>query len=162
MSAKTPTIDALLAESGLAEKAVRVDDHLVRLQWGSAFVIAGISGSAIVAVAPMFRQLPTGNELAFFKKLLEHNAHMGGMASFAIQPDGWVVLHAGRALKGIDGHEFATMVAAVGKFADLYDDQLIAEFFAGKRDAAAPLEDDAPVTTAGGADVSGANLPQTD
>ncbi|MEO8701043.1 MAG: hypothetical protein ABI867_13425 [Kofleriaceae bacterium] len=156
----TPTLEALLKESGLAEKAVRVDEHLVRLQWGSAFVIAGISGSAIVAVAPMFRALPTDKELAFFKKLLEHNAHMGGMASFAIQPDGWVVLHAGRALKGIDGHEFATMVAAVGKFADLYDDQLIAEFFAGKRETAPP-DDDAPVATSS-ADVSGANLPQTD
>ncbi len=148
-------LDKLLAEAGLTDKAVRVDDHLVRLQWGSAFVIAGISGSAIVAIAPLFRTLPAGKETAFFKKLLEHNAHMGGMASFAIQPDGWVVLHAGRALKGIDGQELATMIAAVGKFADLYDDQLIAEFFAGKRDGT-------PEATASSADVSGAQLPQTD
>jgi hypothetical protein len=55
---------------------------------------------------------------------------MGGMASFALQPDGWVVLHAGRALKGIDGQEFATLVAGVGQFADQFDDQLIAEFYA--------------------------------
>jgi hypothetical protein len=153
-----PTLDTLLADSGLAAKAARVDANLVRLQWGSAFVIAGISGSAIVAVAPMFRAVPEGKELAFFKKLLEHNAHMGGMASFAIQPDGWVVLHSGRALKGIDGSEFATMVAAVGKFADLYDDQLIAEFFAGKREAV-PGDGEPSKTSA---DVSGANLPQTD
>jgi hypothetical protein len=148
-------LDKLLAESGLADKAVRIDDHLVRLQWGSAFVIAGISGSAIVAIAPLFRTIPEAKETAFYRKLLEHNAHMGGMASFAIQPDGWVVLHAGRALKGIDGHELATMIAAVGKFADLYDDQLIAEFFAGKREAA-------PEATAPYADASGAQLPQTD
>ncbi|MBS1119308.1 MAG: hypothetical protein H6Q90_1536 [Deltaproteobacteria bacterium] len=148
-------LDKLLAESGLADKAVRVDDHLVRLQWGSAFVIAGISGSAIVAIAPLFRNLPDGKELAFYRKLLEHNAHMGGMASFAIQPDGWVVLHAGRALKGIDGHELATMIAAVGKFADLYDDQLLAEFFVGKPEAV-------PETSEPYADVSGAQLPQTD
>jgi len=124
------TIDELLQGSGLAEKAVRLDDHLVRMQWGSAFVIAGISGSAVVAIAPLFRSVPHGKELPFFKKLLEHNAHMGGMASFALQPDGWVVLHAGRALKGIDGHEFATLVAGVGRFADQFDDQLIAEFYA--------------------------------
>ena len=124
------TIDELLQSSGLAEKAVRLDDHLVRMQWGSAFVIAGISGSAVVAIAPLFRAVPVGKELAFFKKLLEHNAHMGGMASFALQPDGWVVLHAGRALKGIDGNEFATLVAGVGRFADQFDDQLIAEFYA--------------------------------
>jgi hypothetical protein len=126
-----PTIDELLASSGLGDKAVRLDDHLVRLQWGSAFVIAGISGSAVVAIAPLFRAIPEGKELQFYKKLLEHNAYMGGMASFALQPDGWVVLHAGRALKGIDGQEFATMVAGVGRFADQFDDQLIDEFFSG-------------------------------
>jgi len=124
------TIDELLEGSGLAEKAVRLDENLVRMQWGSAFVIAGISGSAVVAIAPLFRAVPKGQELAFFKKLLEHNAYMGGMASFALQPDGWVVLHAGRALKGIDSQEFATLVAGVGRFADQFDDQLIAEFYA--------------------------------
>jgi hypothetical protein len=148
----------LLAESGLADKAVRVDDNLVRFQWGSAFVIAGISGSAIVAIAPMFRAMPTGKEAAFCRKLLEHNGHMGGMASFAIQPDGWVVLHTGRAIKGIDGHELATMVAAVGKFADQFDDQLIAEFYASPEAANPGSKVQREVT----ADVSGANLPQTD
>jgi hypothetical protein len=151
--------DKLLADSGLADKAVRIDDHLIRLQWGSAFVIAGVSGSAIVAIAPLFRTIPAGKEQAFYRKLLEHNAHMGGMASFAIQPDGWVVLHSGRALKGIDGHEFATMVAAVGRFADQFDDQLIEEFFAGKRE---PLPPDDEVMPSVATDVSGANLPQTD
>src|SRR5262249_925435 len=112
-----------------------VDDHLVRLQWGSAFVIAGISGSAVVAIAPLFRAVPSGKEQAFYKKLLEHNAHMGGMAAFAIQPDGWVVLHAGPAVKGIDGGEVATMVAAVGRFADQYDDALIGEFYADQRES---------------------------
>jgi hypothetical protein len=37
---------------------------------------------------------------------------MGGMASFAIQPDGWVVLRRARA-QGIDSQEFATLVAGV-------------------------------------------------
>lgn len=127
------TLDELLSASGLADKADRIDEHLVRMQWGSAFVIAGISGSAVVAIAPLFRSLPVGRELAFFKKLLEHNAYMGGIASFALQPDGWVVLHAGRALKGIDGQEFAALVAGVGRFADQFDDQLIAEFYADDR-----------------------------
>ena len=123
------TLDGLLAGSGLAEKAVRIDENLVRLQWGSAFVIAGISGSAAVAIAPMFRAVPAGKELAFYRKLLEHNAYMGGIASFALQRDGWIVLHAARAIKGIDAQEFETMVAGVGRFADQFDDQLIAEFY---------------------------------
>ena len=131
------TLDSLLADSGLADKAVKVDEHLVRLQWGSAFVIAGISGSAVVAIAPLFRSLPSGQENAFMKKLLEHNAYMGGIASFALQPDGWVVLHAGRAMKGIDASEFATLVAGVGRFADQFDDQLVAEFYADNRAAVA-------------------------
>jgi hypothetical protein len=125
-----PNLKQLLEASGLAEKAVAIDDSMIRLQWGSAFVIVGVSGTAIVAIAPLFKDLPAGRELELFRKLLEHNAYMGGMASFALQPDGWVVLHAGRALKGIDAHEFAVLVSGVGRFADQFDDQLIAEFFA--------------------------------
>jgi hypothetical protein len=122
-------LDDLLTGSKLSEKTVRIDDHLVRLQWGSAFVIVGISGSAVVAIAPLFRAVPRGKELAFYRKLLEHNAYMGGIASFALQSDGWVVLHAARALKGIDPQEFGALVAGVGRFADQFDDQLIAEFY---------------------------------
>jgi hypothetical protein len=129
------SLDGLLSGSGLADKAVRIDDNLIRLQWGSAFVIAGISGTAVVAIAPLFRALPRGKEPAFCRKLLEHNAYMGGMASFAIQGDGWVVLHAARVLKGIDADEFETMVAAVGRFADQFDDQLIAEFYLDQPEA---------------------------
>jgi hypothetical protein len=125
-----PTFAQLLEDSGLADKAVTIDASMVRLQWGSAFVIVGVSGTAIVAIAPLFKQVPAGKEQAFFKKLLEHNAYMGGMASFALQADGWVVLHAGRALRGLDAHEFAVLVSGVGRFADQFDDQLIAEFFA--------------------------------
>lgn len=143
-------LDDLMAEAGLADKAVRIDDNLMRLQWGSAFVIVGISGAAVVAIAPLFRAVPRGKELAFYRKLLEHNAFMGGIASFAIQSDGWVVLHAGRPLKGIDGQEFSTLVAGVGRYADQFDDQLIAEFYM-----------DQPEST-NQAEVSGAQLPQTD
>ena len=122
-------LDDLMAAAGLADRAVRIDDNLMRLQWGSAFVIVGISGAAVVAIAPLFRAVPRGKELAFYRKLLEHNAYMGGIASFAIQSDGWVVLHAGRPLKGMDGDEFSTLVAGVGRYADQFDDQLIAEFY---------------------------------
>ncbi len=125
----TPTLESLLKDSHLAEKAQDVDTNLVRLQWGSAFVLVGVSGSAIVAIAPLFRQPSNEKQTLFLRKLLEHNAYMGGMASFAIQPDGWVILHAGRPIKGMDADEFATMVAGVGRFADQFDDPLIAEFY---------------------------------
>src|SRR6478735_9964523 len=131
----TPTLESLLQDSGLADKAQSLEANLVRLQWGSAFVIVGVSGSAIVAIAPLFREVPHDKINAFYKKLLEHNAYMGGMASFAIQPDGWVILHSGRAIKGIDAHEFANLVAGVGRFADQFDDQLIAEFYVDQPEA---------------------------
>jgi hypothetical protein len=131
----TPTLEQLLTDSGLADKAQPIEANLVRLQWGSAFVIVVISGSAIVAIAPLFREVPHDKVTSFYRKLLEHNAYMGGMASFAIQPDGWVILHSGRALKGIDAHEFANMVAGVGRFADQFDDQLIHEFYVDQPEA---------------------------
>ncbi|HEX4423366.1 MAG TPA: hypothetical protein VH165_35905 [Kofleriaceae bacterium] len=146
-------LDDLLTGSGLADKAIRIDDNLARLQFGSAFVIAGISGAAVVAIAPLFRSIPTGpagREQAFYRKLLEHNAYMGGIAAFAIQGDGWVVLHAARAIKGIEPQEFESLVTSVGKFADQFDDQLIAEFYM-----------DLPELT-NQVDSSGIELPQTD
>jgi hypothetical protein len=143
-------LDELMAAAGLADKAVHIDDNLIRLQWGSAFVIVGLSGSAVVAIAPLFRAVPRGKELAFYRKLLEHNAHMGGIASFAIQNDGWIVLHAGRPLKSMDGEELATLIAGVGRFADQFDDQLIAEFYMEQPEATNQVES------------SSVQLPQTD
>jgi hypothetical protein len=128
--ATTSPLDQLLADSGLGDKATKVDANMARMQWGSAFVLIGVSGSAIVAIAPLFQKVPEGKELAFYRKLLEHNAYMGGVAAFAIQRDGWVVLHAGRALEGMDAKEFLALVTSVGRFADELDDKLIAEFFA--------------------------------
>jgi hypothetical protein len=130
-----PTLEQLLADAGVADNVETIAPNLVRMRWGSAFVVVGISGAAIVAIAPLFRAMPVGKETAFYRRLLEHNAYMGGMASFAIQPDGWVVLHAGRALKGIDGAEFMTLVAGVGRFADELDDKLIAEFYVDQHEA---------------------------
>jgi hypothetical protein len=121
---------SLLVECGLADKAVTIDDRFLRLQYGSAFVLIGVSGTAVVAVAPLFRQLPTRDVEAFYRKLLTNNAIMGGMASFAIQKDGWVVLHAGRSVTGLDANELAVMISGVGRFADQFDDELISEFYA--------------------------------
>jgi hypothetical protein len=144
------SLDGLLAGSGLAEKAVRIDDNLVRLQWGSAFVIAGISGAVVIAIAPLFRAVPRSREQAFYRKLLEHNAYMGGVASFAIQGDGWVVLQAARAAVAIDANQFENLVSSVGRFADQFDDQLIAEFYMNQPESINQ------------ADSSSVQLPQTD
>jgi len=65
-----PTLESLLADSGLADKAQVLEQNLVRLQWGSAFVIVGVSGSAVVAIAPLFREVPRERITDFYKKLL--------------------------------------------------------------------------------------------
>lgn len=125
-----PTLEELLVEAGLLDKAEPMETDLFRMRWGSAIVMVGVAGQAIVAIAPLFRHPPAERIEAFYRRLLEHNSMMGGMASFAIQADGWVVLHAGRSRKGLDAHELAVMVTGVGRFADELDDKLHAEFFA--------------------------------
>lgn len=125
-----PELEDLLTEAGLRSKAEPMDNGLYRMQWGSAIVMVGVAGQAIVAIAPLFRNPPPEKTELFYRRVLEHNAFMGGMAAFAVQPDGWVVLHAGRSRKGLDAHELAVLVSGVGRFADDFDDKLIAEFFA--------------------------------
>ncbi len=144
MSELTPLED-LLTTSGLRDKAEAMEGGLFRLRWGSAIVMVGVAGQAVVAIAPLFREPPAERREEFYRRLLEANAFMGGIASFAVQPDGWVVLHAGRSRKGLDAQELATLVSGVGRYADDFDDQLIAEFFAAK--STGPTfddDDDAP------------------
>lgn len=128
--AEFPELEDLLTEAGLRAKAEPMDNGLFRLQWGSAIVMVGVAGQAVVAVAPLFRSPPADKTEQFYRRLLEHNAFMGGMAAFAVQPDGWVVLHSGRSRKGMDAQELAVMVSGLGRFADDFDDKLISEFFA--------------------------------
>ena len=125
-------LDELFTAAGLRERAEPMDGGLYRMQWGSAIVMVGVAGQAVVAIAPLFRSPPAERTEAFYRRLLEHNSYMGGIAAFAVQADGWVVLHAGRSRRGLDANEFATLVSAVGRYADDFDDKLIAEFFAAK------------------------------
>jgi Tir chaperone protein (CesT) family len=135
--ADLPSLEELLDKSGLRDRAEALSGGLFRMQWGSAIVMLGASGQAVVAIAPLFKAPPVEQRDVFYRRLLEHNSFMGGMASFAIQPDGWVVLHAGRSRVGLDAHELATLVTGVGRFADDFDDKLIAEFYAPAEPAAA-------------------------
>jgi hypothetical protein len=146
MSDESVDLEGLLKECELLDKAEKVSDVMYQLRWGSAMVIVGTSGHAVVVIAPLFSKMPEGKEAEFSQALLQYNAMMGGMASFAIQADGWVVLHAGRGIKGLDAHEFAIMVGTVGKFADDFDDKLHADFYAGTADA--PAAPEAPAAEA--------------
>ena len=124
----------LLEQSGLLGdenvKAKKVDDSMHHLQWGSANIVIGVTEHALVVISPMFHELPAGKEAAFLHRLLQANSVLGGMASFAIQPDGWVVLQSGRDLVGMDADEFAFVVRTVATAADEFDDLLYDEFYA--------------------------------
>ncbi|MBP9086298.1 MAG: hypothetical protein KBG15_09265 [Kofleriaceae bacterium] len=122
---------SLLKGATFAETADIVGPTMLRVQFGSAFVLVGTAGTALIAVAPMFRNAPPTQVSEFWHKLLQLNAEMGGVAAFAVQADGWIILHTGRPLRGIDAGEFSALVTAVGRFADDYDDKLDLEFFGG-------------------------------
>ena len=122
----------LLTEVGLASVAEKVGDGMYRIKWGSATIVTGSAGAGIVAIAPLFAQPPKQNREAFYRRLLEINAAIGGTAAFAIHGDGTVALQLGRGVEGLDSQEFSLMLGAVGKFADDYDDKLKAEFYAGE------------------------------
>lgn len=126
-----PNLKDLLAACGLLATAEELQGgSLFHLRRGSALVVAGTQGRGFVAIAPLFKELPKGRELEFCQRLLQLNSTMGGVVNFAIQPDGWVVLHSGRDLKGMDAEELAIVLGALGRYADELDDVLIAEFFA--------------------------------
>ena len=134
MSADTlqEPLASLLKGATFADTADVIGPTMLRVQFGSAFVLVGTAGTALIAVAPMFRNAPKDRGSEFWHKLLLLNAEMGGVAAFAVQADGWIVLHTGRPLRGIDAGEFSALVTAVGRFADDYDDKLDLEFFGGK------------------------------
>jgi hypothetical protein len=122
-------LEELFRDSGLLDSAKKIEDSLYELQWGSALVVVGIKGPALVIISPMFKGLPPGKEAAFCRRLLELNGTLGGVASFAIQPDGWVVLHSGRDTRGLDAGELGLLVSTVARQADHYDDVLLDEFY---------------------------------
>jgi hypothetical protein len=122
-------ISRLLQEAGLGDAVEKVGDGMYRLKWGSATIICVASGDGVVAVAPIFEKPPDKNQPAFFRRLLELNADIGGTAAWAVHKNGTVALQCGRTLQGLDAHELKIMLATVGKFADDYDDQLRDEFY---------------------------------
>ena len=127
-------LKTLLEESGLLEEAQEIDESMYNLQVGSAVVVVGIKGRALVIISPMFKTLPEGREAEFCFRLLQLNSALGGIANFAIQPDGWVVMHGGRDVKGMDADEFGTLVGAVSQAADHFDNLLLDEFYSTASD----------------------------
>ena len=94
------TLKDLLRECKLDDKADKISDTMYLLRWGSAKVIAGTSGDAVVVIAPLFDKLPERRTEEFLRRLLEINSSLGGTAGFALSTEGGVVLQTGRSVKG--------------------------------------------------------------
>jgi len=142
-------LKALLVAIQLLDKAQALEDSLYELQWGSAMLVVGISGRALVIIAPLFNKLPEGKVLPLFRRLLELNSTLGGVASFALQADGWVVLQSGRDVNGMDAEEFGILLRTVAEHADRYDGMLYQEFFAAETPESDGFADDADGDDAG-------------
>lgn len=143
MSDQSPVnLKTLLEQSGLLERAEEKEDSLYQLQEGSAMVVIGIKGRALVIISPMFKGLPPGKEAEFCFRLLQINSSLGGVASFAIQPDGWVVIHGGRDVTGMDTDEFKALVSAVATAADYFDNVLLDQFYSTSEPSPEVVEDE--------------------
>ena len=140
----TPTVNlkTLLHDSGLLDKAEEVEESMYQLQEGSAMVVVGIKGRALVVISPMFKNLPDDNQAAFCYRLLQLNSTLGGIASFAIQPDGWVVINGGRDVTGMDADEFKSLVLAVAQAADYFDNVLLEQFYSTAEPSQEMVEDE--------------------
>jgi len=122
-------LESLLSENGLTASAKKVGDAMVRFKFGSATVVAAISGDSLVITAPIFKALPSARADEFCRHLLGLNARMAGLASFGLGSDGSVSLMAGRSTDGLDAREFKLVLSTVGKFADAFDDLLHDEYY---------------------------------
>ncbi len=138
----TPSLKELLEQCHFLERATKIEESMYQLQWGSAMIIVGVKGRALVIISPLFKGLPEGKEGEFCRHLLQLNSTMGGMVSFAIQPDGWVVLHGGREVKGMDVEEFGVLLRAVARSADQFDNILLDEYYSTATSEPAPFEED--------------------
>lgn len=137
----TVNLKTLLEQADLLDKAVQLEESLYQLQAGSAMVVVGIKGRALVIISPMFKSPPERKE-AFYERLLQLNSTLGGVANFAIQPDGWIVMNGGRDVQGMDADEFGTLVRGVAGAADHFDNLLLDEFYSTATAEESPIEDD--------------------
>lgn len=158
----TVNLKTLLEESGLLDRAECIDDDLYRLQEGSAMVVVGIKGRALVIISPMFKGLPAGKQAEFCFALLQINSTLGGIASFAIQPDGWIVIHGGRDVTGMDSDEFKMLISAVAKAADHYDNVLLDQFYTEVEASAEMTDADGESAEAADADAAADAAPDAD
>ena len=73
-------------------------------------------------------QVPKGNELPFYRHLLELNDSKLGVKLTVMPNSDWVYATYERDIRGIDYHELATCIADLEWWADKLDDELKEQF----------------------------------
>lgn len=159
----TFNLKELVERSGLAsslEEVEQVEESMYQMRAGSAMLVVGVKERALVIISPMFKSLPPGREPEFCHRLLQLNCTLGGIVNFAIQPDGWVVMHGGRDVTGLDADEFRSLVQAVAKAADYFDNVLLEEFYSAAEDTDDAAADEDGDEAADAADPAGDDAPE--
>jgi type III secretion system-like peptide-binding chaperone len=102
-----------------------------RVQKGSAHVYVILSSRGdrnfLRVIAPVMHLVPSVDERALYRRLLELNCSQVSGAAFAIR-EGDVVLTSERSTTDLDPSEVLEMVQRTEDYADQYDDLLVSEF----------------------------------
>lgn len=130
-----------LVESAIRDRGLKPDDHRVSaalggeawaVKFGSAAVMIalnpgqGAEAGRLRIVSPIVR-MPDNPRPELFSKLLELNGtELPGVALGVVRNE--IVLVAERSVRGLDRPEVDELIAAIGHFADTYDDLLVREF----------------------------------
>ena len=119
-----------MAALGLDPAEARLGDYTWQFQRGTALVeiklVQEDGGQAFFQISAPVMHLPHDNLLRLYRRLLELNMQLVGVA-FAIYRD--VVYRVDeRPVPGLDETEAHAMINTVAGFADQLDDELVAEF----------------------------------
>lgn len=121
--------DAIKGLGGDPAKS-RVGERAWLVSKGSAAIVIRLVGDKdnafVQAVSPVMK-VPPGNA-KFYETILSYNNEMGGLASFAVTPQGELTIQCARHVKGMSTEECAAIVFQVAHFSDLYDDKLLDQF----------------------------------
>jgi hypothetical protein len=128
-------IESVIQELGLDPDRSRLEsEEPGRLAWGLrrgsaavfVFLQGGPESNYLQVVSPVMK-IPEQNILPLYRRLLELNASGLHAAAFGVKGED-VVLTIDRTTTDIDRSEVANMIHLIGRYADQYDDELVAEF----------------------------------
>ena len=117
------TVETLLTELGLHERASRVAENVWTLQKGSATVQIVAAPEFVVATAKVLEQAPRNGREAFFQQLLSANVQLLG-AFFTLETNESIRVNQVLPVGWLQAKELAFIIGNVAKRADEWDAKL--------------------------------------